>query len=322
MKHRVVVVVKGEAPVKRGLRVGTRRSPLALTQTRWVVQRLSEVAPDVAVTIVPLQTEGDIDRTTPLPQMGGRGVFVTRVEEALRNGEVDFAVHSLKDLPTQPAEGLIVAAVPQREDPRDALISARGWTLEQLPEGAVVGTGSLRRQAQLALVRPDLRFEGIRGNIDTRRQKALSGECDATLLAMAGLRRAGLTQHATPVSTEVILPAAGQGALALQCRIDDTECIELLRRLDDPVSHAAVGAERRLLQLLRGGCHAPVGTFCHQQNDAWIFEACVAHPTGTEHARIALRGDDPMSLAEEAYATLQKDPVVQRVIVQQRDEQR
>ncbi len=296
------------------VRVGTRRSALALAQTRWVIERLREVSPRTDFQIVPLRTEGDIDRSTPLPQMGGRGVFVTEVERALRAKEVHFAVHSLKDLPTQGAEGLVVASVPVREDVRDALVTPQGVPLDQLGQGASVGTGSLRRQAQLARRRPDLRFSPIRGNVETRWQKVMDNEFDATVLAMAGLLRSKIWARAVPISVEELLPAAGQGALALQCREDDREVIQLLQSIDHDESHRATAAERRLLGLLRGGCHAPVGIYCRPDESDWLLEARVTRPDGVEQAEVVVRGDNPDTLANEAYRRLQSDPVVQKVI--------
>lgn len=296
------------------LRVGTRRSPLALQQTRWVIDQLQKACPGLEVRVVPIRTEGDVDRETPLVQMGGRGVFVTEVERALRSGDVDFAVHSLKDLPTAPADGLVVAAVPLREDVRDALVTPGGISLDQLPRGATVGTGSPRRQAQLAQTRPDLRFVGIRGNIDTRRRKALEGEVDATILAMAGLKRSGLIEGAQPIPTDIMLPAAGQGALALQCRSDDIGTQEVLRSIDDPEAYAAAKAERDLLALLRAGCHAPVGAYCRRVGDEWVLEATVAKPDGSDQAKIAVRGSEPGDLSRQAYTALRAFPLVQQMM--------
>jgi len=297
--------------------VGTRRSRLALAQTQWVIDRLRERAAGVDFRVVPIYTEGDLDRTTPLPQMGGRGVFVTAVERALLAGDVDFAVHSLKDLPTAENAQLTIAAVPVREDPRDALVSADGRSLDELPAGATVATGSLRRQAQLAARRPDLRFAPIRGNVETRRQRALAGEFDATVLAMAGLIRAQLTAGAHPLPVDVMLPAAGQGALALQCRRDDSEVAALLRLIDEPDARAGAFAERALLGLLRGGCHAPVGAYCRREGcsqEPWVLEACVARPDGQGAVRVRVTGQRPDDLAPQAYARLWEEPLVRELL--------
>lgn len=304
----------------RTLRVGTRRSRLALTQTQWVIDRLRERTPEVNFRVVPLHTEGDRDRTTPLPQMGGRGVFVTEVERALVAGEVDFAVHSLKDLPTAENPQLVIAAVPGREDPRDALVSADGRGLDELPTGAQVATGSLRRQAQLAAYRPDLRFAPIRGNVETRRRRVMEGQFDATVLAMAGLIRAQLTEGAHPLPCEIMLPAAGQGALALQCRRDDSEVAALLRLIDDSDARAGAFAERALLARLRGGCHAPVGAYCRREaggEGPWILEACVARPDGQGAVRVRVTGKRPDDLASQAYAQLWEHSLVRELLVRE-----
>lgn len=300
--------------MQRVVRVGTRRSPLARAQTEWVARSLRNIDSETIIEVVPIHTEGDIDKETPLPELGGRGVFVTEVERALRAGVIDFAVHSLKDLPTQAVDDLVVAAVPLREDVRDALVTAGGLTLDELPRGATVGTGSPRRQAQLAHVRPDLKFVGMRGNIETRRNKALTNDVDATLLAVAGLNRSGLADLSQPIPTEVMLPAAGQGALALQCRASDDAMRGMLQQVDDPTAHAGAGTERDLLARLRGGCHAPIGAYCRKEGGGWLLEACVASTDGSDVARVAVRGESAAGLAEAAYDALCINPLVRRVL--------
>ena len=203
---------------RREVRVGTRSSELAQAQTRWVVSLLEKVAPDIHFTIQTIRTEGDLDQQTPLPRMGGRGVFVREVERRLLAGDVDFAVHSLKDLPTEETPGLVILSVPSREDPRDALVTQNGVDFQSLSAGAVIGTGSPRRRAQLYYHRPEIDFRHVRGNIDTRVRRVIDGELDGVILAVAGLRRAGITTPARPIPLEISLPAAGQGALALQAR--------------------------------------------------------------------------------------------------------
>ena len=286
------------------IRVGARASNLAQLQARWVIERLKSAHPELEFEIVPIRTQGDLDRTTPLPAMGGRGVFTGEVERALLAGEVDFAVHSLKDLPVADAEGLVIAAVPNREDPRDALVTRTGETLSGLAEGAVVGTGSPRRQAQLAAVRPDLVFEPIRGNIETRAAKVAAGAYDATVLAVAGLNRSGLAAVVRPIPLGIMLPAPGQGALAVQCRESDIGLRRKLAAIDDPGDRAAVFEERRLLRLIRGGCHAPVGALCRRGPDGWMFEAAVAARPGAPLQRVEVRGDRPQGLADRAFAML------------------
>ena len=242
----------------RPLRLGTRASMLALAQSGNVADALSlHAARDVQ--LVHISTQGDRDRSTPTAQLGSTGVYVSALRDALLAGEIDFAVHSYKDLPTAPAEGLTIAAVPVRADPRDALISRDGLTLEKLPAGARVGTGAVRRIAQLLATRPDLSCVPIRGNIDTRMGKVTSGELDAVVLAAAGLNRIGRGMQITEaLDPEIMLPAPAQGALAVECRVDDLGLAELLAGLDDLGTRAEVTAERALLAALEAGCSAPV----------------------------------------------------------------
>ncbi|WP_371603503.1 hydroxymethylbilane synthase [Streptomyces sp. NBC_01220] len=244
------------------LRLGTRRSKLAMAQSGLVADAVSEVT-GRAVELVEITTYGDTSREH-LAQIGGTGVFVAALREALLRGEVDFAVHSLKDLPTAQPEGLVLAAVPVREDPRDALVARDGLTFEQLPSGARVGTGSPRRMAQLnAYARShglDIETVPIRGNVDTRIGFVRSGELDAVVLAAAGLSRLGRSGEVTDfLSVDTVLPAPGQGALAIECAASSADLAAALAELDDPYTRAAVTAERSLLAALEAGCSAPVG---------------------------------------------------------------
>jgi hydroxymethylbilane synthase len=240
------------------LRLGTRRSLLATTQSGWVADRLRALGHDVE--LVEVVTAGDSDAATPLSAMGGTGVFVSALRQALRDGAVDLAVHSLKDLPTAAEEGLLVAAVPVREDPRDALVARDGLTLGELPTGSVVGTGSPRRAAQLAALGLGLTIRDMRGNVDTRIGKVASGECDAVVLASAGLGRLGRRSEATELLDPIqMLPAPGQGALAVEVRADDDVTTAAVSALDDPDTRACITAERALLATLEAGCTAPVG---------------------------------------------------------------
>ncbi|MBA4607885.1 hydroxymethylbilane synthase [Aeromicrobium sp. Marseille-Q0843] len=240
------------------MRLGTRASKLATTQSGWVADRLRE-AHGVEVELVEISTYGDRS-SAPLAQIGGTGVFVAAVREAVLDGTVDFAVHSLKDLPTGAAEGLTLAAVPVREDPRDVLIARDGLTLGELPRGARVGTGSPRRVSQLNALGLGIEIAELRGNVDTRIGKVTGGELDAIVLARAGLLRLGRADEATEVLDPLqMLPAPGQGALACECRADDDATTALLSVLDDPDTRAAVTAERTLLATLEAGCSAPVG---------------------------------------------------------------
>ncbi|ABS02107.1 hydroxymethylbilane synthase [Kineococcus radiotolerans] len=241
----------------RPLRLGTRRSALATTQSSWVADLLRRGGSPVE--LVEITTRGDVDRA-PLAQIGGTGVFVSALRDALLAGEVDLAVHSLKDLPTSAADGLALAAVPGREDPRDVLVAAGGATLADLPRGARVGTGSPRRRALLLALRPDLDVVAVRGNVDTRIGFATGGELDAVVLAAAGLARTGRLHEASELfAPEVFVPAPGQGALAVECRADDAEVLAALAALDVPAVRWAVAAERQVLASLEAGCSAPVG---------------------------------------------------------------
>jgi hydroxymethylbilane synthase len=241
--------------------VGTRRSALAQRQTELVVELLRGAWPQLAPEVRPIETQGDRTQGSgqPLPEIGGKGLFTTELEEALRRGELDLAVHSLKDLPTEDPPEVVVAAVCSREDVRDCLVSRDDLVLEELPAGARVGTSSLRRAAQLRALRPDVDTISIRGNVDTRIRKVRDGEYDATVLAAAGILRLGLEREVTQwLSLETMLPAPGQGALAVQCRADDERMLELLSAIDDPGTRAATTAERSFLRELDAGCTAPV----------------------------------------------------------------
>jgi hydroxymethylbilane synthase len=242
------------------LRLGSRRSPMAIAQSRQVADMITERT-GRQVEIVGVTTLGDVSRAQ-LTQIGGTGVFVGALREALLSGEVDLAVHSLKDLPTGPAAGIVLAAVPPRDDPRDALVARDGAKLADLPAGARIGTGSPRRAAQLLGLRADLRCVPIRGNANTRVGKVEDGELDGVVLACAGLVRIGFVSAITQVfEPEEMLPAPGQGALAVECRADERELTALLKAVTDQASMAAVTAERSLLEALEAGCSAPVGAY-------------------------------------------------------------
>lgn len=247
------------------LRLGTRRSALARTQSQWVADRLStqlaQVVPDrsIEIELVEVTTHGDVTKAS-LSSLGGTGVFVSALRDALLAGEIDFAVHSLKDLPTAPAEGLVLAAIPTREDPRDVLIARDGLTLSELPIGSTVGTGSPRRAAQLRALGFGLEVVDVRGNVDTRLKLVSDGVLDAVVLARSGLLRLGRAGEATELFDPLLmLPAPGQGALAVEARIDDICLVTALALLDDAATRASVLAERALLARLEAGCAAPVG---------------------------------------------------------------
>ena len=244
------------------LRIGTRASRLALLQTEIVASRLRQAWPEVALEVVEITTAGDRDRTSPLTSGEGAGWFTSAIQDALLAGEVDVAVHSYKDLPTARPKGLVIAAVPQRADPRDALVSRDGATLAGLPQGAVVGTSSPRRAAQAAALRPDLVLRPIRGNVDTRLAKVDAGEYDAAILAIAGLERLGLAERASHVfGFEEMLPAPAQGALAVECRRDDSETLRLVAAIDDRELRRLVSAERAFLAALEAGCDFPAAAY-------------------------------------------------------------
>jgi len=240
----------------------TRPSALARWQTQWVMHALQSLHPTLLCEEKIITTQGDKILDKPLPEIGGKGLFTQELESELLSGEVHCAVHSLKDLPVENPAGLTIGCVPPRGEVRDALISVRGYTLATLPPAALVGTSSLRRAAQLLSLRPDLRIVPLRGNVDTRVRKALEGQYDAILLAGAGLTRLGLTDYVSEwLSLEVMLPAPGQGALAVQCRMDDATTLNLLAALEDPATRLAVTAERAFLQGLGGGCAVPVAAY-------------------------------------------------------------
>jgi hydroxymethylbilane synthase len=249
------------------LRLGARGSLLSRMQSGIVADLLERTHPGLKVELVLIKTTGDQIADRPLHAEGGKGLFTKELEQALLVGDIDFAVHSFKDVPvTMPLvdqANLITAAVPQREDPRDVLVCGTARALEELPQGARVGTGSLRRRAQLLDKRPDLRVELIRGNVDTRIKRCRAGDYDAILLAMAGLRRSGLFDDAymSVIDVDGLLPAAGQGALCLQCRADDPRTRELLGALDHPDTAACVEAERELVRQLNGDCHSPIAAY-------------------------------------------------------------
>ena len=275
------------------IRVGTRASLLARAQSGQVAAALA-AALGREVVLVEVTTEGDVNRA-PLAQLGGTGVFVGALRDALLRDQVDIAVHSLKDLPTTPAEGLALAAVPPREDPRDAVVARSGMTLGELPVGSRIGTGSPRRAAQLHALGLGLDVVAIRGNVDTRVAKVRTGGLDAVVLARAGLARIDRLDVATEVLDPLqVLPAPAQGALAVECRGEDAELVGLLGALDDPVTRACVAAERALLGALEAGCSAPVGALAEvaegDDGDEVYLRGLVAALDGSESVRLSATG--------------------------------
>jgi hydroxymethylbilane synthase len=269
----------------RHLRIGTRGSLLAKWQAEYVRKRLFSAA-GVEAEIVVIKTSGDKFANAPLAQIGGKGIFVKELEDALLDESIDVAVHSVKDIPTEIHSRLSFPAVFRREDVRDCLVSASGATLANLRQGARIGTGSLRRQAQLRHLRPDLDVRDLRGNVDTRLRKAQSGEYDAILLAKAGLDRLGWSDRITETfAPDVFLPAVGQGAIAAECRLADSEASEVLATLDDAESRTAIIAERSLLSALQGGCQVPLGAWARTERGEFILEACVCSVDGSQYVR-------------------------------------
>jgi hydroxymethylbilane synthase len=272
------------------IRIATRRSPLAKWQANHVRDLLMAREPGLEVVLHELMTRGDRILEVPLAEVGGKGLFVKEIEDALLNREAEIAVHSMKDLPALLAPGLVLASVPVREDPRDALCSPKFKTLDKLPKGARVGTSSLRRSAQLKAIRPDLQLEVVRGNVETRLRKA-SEELDAVVLAYAGLRRLGLGDRATQVFTpEEMLPAVAQGALALEARADDAATLKRLAALEDADTRVRIEAERGFLARIEGGCQVPIAGHATLEGGQVLLRALVASLDGTRIIRAERRG--------------------------------
>ena len=274
-------------------RIGTRGSPLALVQARTVRARLSaalSVGED-AIELVIIRTSGDAIQDRPLAEVGGKGLFTKEIEEALLGSRIDLAVHSGKDMPTYSQPGLMLAACLEREDPRDVFISLKARSLAELPQGATLGTASLRRQAIAKRARPDLNVVSLRGNVDTRLRKLAAGEVDATLLALAGLKRLGLTQHATHIMPiDEFLPAVAQGAIGIEARENDTRTREALARINHAETFTAVACERAFLAELDGSCKTPIGGHATLEGDTLHFRGLIARPDGAAAHDIAGSG--------------------------------
>jgi hydroxymethylbilane synthase len=276
--------------------IGTRGSALARWQTEWVQKQLKAAWPELQCDLRLFQTAGDKNLAVPLPEIGGKGLFTEELENALRSGEIDLAVHSLKDLPIDPKPGLLLGAIGEREDPHDVLISRQYHTFSRLPHGARVGTSSLRRAAQVLALRPDLKILALRGNVETRIRKAMQGQYEAIVLAAAGVIRLGMNSHiAEYLSFDVMLPAPGQGAVAVQCRADDQRALDLLRQIDDAPTRSAVTAERAFLSGLGGGCSTPVAAYAQDNH----LVGLVAHKDGHRVIRVNGDGPDPIALGNE-----------------------
>ena len=288
------------------LRIATRQSPLALWQAHYVKQRLETFHPQLTVELVPMVTRGDVLLDTPLAKVGGKGLFVKELELAMLDGRADIAVHSLKDVPVAFPEGLGLVTICERDDPRDAFVSNHYQTLDELPAGSIVGTSSLRRQCQIAELRPDLVIRSLRGNLGTRLGKLDKGEYDAIILAVAGLNRLEMQdriRYALP--PEVSLPAVGQGAVGIECRLDDERTRALLAPLNHHGTAVRVSAERAMNMRLEGGCQVPIGSYAElKDNELWL-RALVGAPDGSVMVRGERRGKPEdavtmgVSLAEE-----------------------
>ncbi|GBF10839.1 hydroxymethylbilane synthase [Tepidibacillus sp. HK-1] len=271
--------------------VGSRKSQLALTQTEWVIEKLKKLYPNIRFEIKEIVTKGDKILDVTLSKVGGKGLFVKEIEQALLDGEIDFAVHSMKDMPAEMAEGLTIGAVPEREDPRDCLISNQDYTIETLPIGAKVGTSSLRRAAQIVAYRPDLKIESIRGNVNTRLSKLETDGLNAIILAAAGLKRMNWQDRITQyLDVDLCLPAVGQGALGIQVRENDQETIQMLQSIDDQETRMIISAERALLHHLQGGCQIPIGAYARWQNDQIHLVGMVAAVDGKRILKAEVTG--------------------------------
>jgi len=287
--------------------IGTRGSALARWQADHIAAELGRLFPDLVVEQQIVVTEGDRKQTGPVIDLGGKGVWVKEIEEKLLAGEIDLAVHSLKDVPAHLPEGLALVAIPPRADPRDALVSRSGASLHDLPAGSRIGTSSLRRVCQILAARPDLKLEILRGNVDTRLRKVADGEVDAAILACAGLDRLGFAERISErLSTELMLPAIGQGALALEARVGDRRVLPLVRRLSDPIAETTVAAERALLAALGVGCRTPVAGHATAELGRLTVRGLVGRPDASEMLleRVEGRAEAAAELGAELGARL------------------
>ena len=286
--------------------IGTRGSQLAIWQAEWVQAQLKQLAPDLTVVLKRIQTSGDKIQDVPLAKVGGKGLFVKEIEEALLRKDIDLAVHSMKDLPAVLPPGLTIICVPEREDPRDALLAYEGGNLKTLPLGARVGTSSLRRQAQLLHARSDLQIEMLRGNVDTRLRKLQENQFDAIVLAASGLKRLGWDAHITEcLPIDVCLPAIGQGALGIEGREDDAFVRSLLARLEHLPTRVTVTAERALLKRLEGGCQVPIAGHAVLEGENLTLDGLVVSLDGKRYVRYSLAGS--MSEAESIGTTVAEE---------------
>ncbi|WP_099140486.1 hydroxymethylbilane synthase [Xenorhabdus kozodoii] len=281
------------------IRIATRQSPLAMWQALYVQKQLKHFHPELNVELVPMVTRGDIILDTPLAKVGGKGLFVKELELALLEKRADIAVHSMKDVPVEFPAGLGLVTICERDDPRDAFVSVEYASLDELPAGSVVGTSSLRRQCQIRQLRPDLVIRDLRGNVGTRLNKLDNGDYDAIILATAGLKRLGLKERIRmPLEPELLLPAVGQGAVGIECRLDDQQTRELLSPLNHARTETCVLAERAMNTRLEGGCQVPIGSYAIWQGDNIWLRALVGSPDGT----VIVRGERVISPKEARQA--------------------
>ncbi|QUJ67421.1 hydroxymethylbilane synthase [Photobacterium sp. GJ3] len=282
---------------EKPIRIATRKSPLALWQAEYVKAALESAHPGIVVELVPMVTKGDIILDTPLAKVGGKGLFVKELEQAMLENRADIAVHSMKDVPVEFPEGLGLVTICEREDPRDAFVSNHYAHVDELPQGAIVGTSSLRRQCQLLARRPDLQIKTLRGNVATRLRKLDDGEYDAIVLACAGLKRLKMEDRIRcALEPEVSLPAVGQGAVGIECRLDDTRIRSLLDVLSDETTTTRVLCERAMNNRLEGGCQVPIGSYAELEGDQVWLRALVGEPDGTQIVAGEIRG--PIADAE------------------------
>jgi hydroxymethylbilane synthase len=287
----------GSVDVQR-IRIGTRGSTLALRQTVWVRERIAERYPGIKIEVAKIKTTGDKITDVPLASVGGKGLFVKEIEEALLSKEIDLAVHSVKDVPTELPSGLHLGAITEREDPRDVLVSRDGLRLKALPAGARIGTSSLRRGAQLLGINPQWKIITLRGNLDTRIRKLKTEDLDAVIVAAAGVRRMGLEDRVTEhLSPEVMLPAVGQGALGIEC-LQEGAVNELIAFLNHPESAMAVEGERAFLRRLEGGCQVPIAAYGEMRDGELLLRGMVAHLDGSRFFRAEAQGNDPLAVGE------------------------
>ena len=283
------------------IRIATRKSPLALWQAHFVQSRLQQLYPQLRVELLPMSTKGDKILDSPLAKVGGKGLFVKELEQAILAGDADIAVHSMKDVPVEFPEGLGLTIICERDDPRDAFVSTGFASIAELPAGSRVGTSSLRRQCQLRAQRPDLQVIDLRGNVNSRLAKLDAGEYDAILLAAAGLKRLGLQERISALlPTELSLPANGQGAVGIECRLDDNELLSLLAPLEHPQTRQRVLAERAMNRALQGGCQVPIGAYAELEGDTLWLRGLVGLPDGSRILRAELRGtaSEPEALGQ------------------------